>query len=124
VRREHLRGAGRTAAGAVFKLYPWERMVREEFRQFLAAAPTLWIEPPWKTLLSNKGFLPVLWELYPGHPNLLEVRFDEPGSLTSWVRKPSSAARAPTSACIGREATSKPTASMAQRARLSEPGAD
>ena len=74
--------------GAVFKLYPWEWMVREEFGRFLAAAPTLWIEPPWKMLLSNKGILPVLWELYPGHPNLLEARFDGPGALTSWVRKP------------------------------------
>ncbi len=39
-------------------------------------------------LLSNKGILPVLWELYPGHPNLLEARFDSPGGMTSWVRKP------------------------------------
>jgi glutathionylspermidine synthase len=74
--------------GAVFKLYPWEWMVREEFGQFLAAAPTLWIEPPWKMLLSNKGILPVLSELYPGHPNLLEARFDGPGDMESWVRKP------------------------------------
>lgn len=74
--------------GAVFKLYPWEWMVREEFSRFLSSAPTLWIEPPWKMLLSNKGILPVLWELYPGHPNLLEARFDGPGSLTYWVRKP------------------------------------
>lgn len=46
------------------------------------------MEPPWKMLLSNKGILPVLWDLYPGHPNLLEAHFDEPGSLTYWVRKP------------------------------------
>ena len=26
-----------------------------------------WIEPIWKTLLSNKGILPILWELYPNH---------------------------------------------------------
>jgi glutathionylspermidine synthase len=74
--------------GAVFKLYPWEWMIHEEFGQFVAVASTLWIEPPWKMLLSNKGILPVLWELYPGHPNLLEARFDGPGALTSWVRKP------------------------------------
>jgi len=74
--------------GAVFKLYPWEWMIREEFGRFLAAAPTLWIEPPWKMLLSNKGILPVLWELYPGHPNLLKASFDGPEGLTSWVRKP------------------------------------
>jgi len=74
--------------GAVFKLYPWEWMVREEFGQFLAGAPTMWIEPPWKMLLSNKGLLPILWELYPGHPNLLETHFDSPGQLEFWVRKP------------------------------------
>ena len=52
----------------VFKLYPWEWMVREEFGKYLAVADTVWLEPPWKMLLSNKGILPVLWELYPGHP--------------------------------------------------------
>jgi glutathionylspermidine synthase len=73
---------------AVFKLYPWEWMVREEFGAHIAAAETLWIEPPWKMLLSNKGLLPVLWQLFPRHPNLLEARFDGPGLMMSWVRKP------------------------------------
>jgi glutathionylspermidine synthase len=81
-------GAGERPLGAVFKLYPWEWMVHEEFGQYLAAADTLWIEPPWKMLLSNKGILPVLWELYPGHPNLLEARLDAPGGMESWARKP------------------------------------
>jgi glutathionylspermidine synthase len=74
--------------GAVFKLYPWEWMVREEFGAHLGRDRTLWMEPPWKMLLSNKGILPVLWELYPNHPNLLEARFNEPGAMTAWVRKP------------------------------------
>lgn len=73
---------------AVFKLYPWEWMVREEFAQHLGVAETIWIEPMWKMLLSNKGILPVLWELYPGHPNLLEAHFGSPGGMTHWVRKP------------------------------------
>jgi glutathionylspermidine synthase len=73
---------------AVFKLYPWEWMIREEFGKHLGAAPTIWIEPPWKMLLSNKGILPVLWELYPGHPNLLEAHFASPAGMTSWVKKP------------------------------------
>ena len=38
--------------------------------------------------LSNKGILPVLWKLYPRHPNLLEASFDGPGLMMSWVRKP------------------------------------
>jgi glutathionylspermidine synthase len=71
----------------VFKLYPWEWMVREEFGKHLAAADTVWLEPPWKMLLSNKGILPVLWELYPGHPYLLAASFERP-SGAEWVRKP------------------------------------
>jgi glutathionylspermidine synthase len=73
---------------AVFKLYPWEWMIREEFGKHLAEARTLWIEPPWKMLLSNKGILPLLWELFPHHPNLLPASFDGPGAMASWVRKP------------------------------------
>jgi glutathionylspermidine synthase len=81
-------GSNDRPLGAVFKLYPWEWMVREEFGKHLGAANTLWMEPPWKMLLSNKGVLPVLWQLFPRHPNLLEARFDNPGSMESWVRKP------------------------------------
>jgi glutathionylspermidine synthase len=76
------------ALGAVFKLYPWEWMIREDFGKHLGKDRTIWIEPPWKMLLSNKGILPVLWELYPHHPNLLEARFGDPGKLTAWIRKP------------------------------------
>ncbi|MDE3165653.1 MAG: glutathionylspermidine synthase family protein, partial [Acidobacteriota bacterium] len=74
--------------GAVFKLYPWEWMVREEFGKYLSMAPTVWIEPAWKMLLSNKGLLPVLWQLFPRHPLLLEASFDGPGLMMSWVKKP------------------------------------
>jgi glutathionylspermidine synthase len=72
----------------VFKLYPWEWMVREEFGKYLAMAHTVWLEPPWKMLLSNKGILPVLWELYPGHPYLLRASFERPSAGADWVRKP------------------------------------
>ncbi|HEV1287987.1 MAG TPA: glutathionylspermidine synthase family protein [Bryobacteraceae bacterium] len=74
--------------GAVFKLYPWEWMIREDFGRHLAADHTIWIEPPWKMLLSNKGILPVVWELYPQHPNLLETRFDDSGEMKEWIKKP------------------------------------
>jgi len=74
--------------GAVFKLYPWEWMVHEEFGKHIAAASTIWIEPAWKMLLSNKGILPILWQLYPRHPYLLEASFDGPGLMMSWVKKP------------------------------------
>ena len=39
-------------------------------------------------LLSNKALLVVLWELYPGHPNLLPAYLDAPAALTSYVQKP------------------------------------
>jgi len=75
-----------------FKLYPWEWMFREEFGASLAGAATRWIEPPWKAILSNKGILPLLWEMFPRHPNLLPAYFDadrEAARLgTSFVKKP------------------------------------
>jgi glutathionylspermidine synthase len=78
--------------GLVFKLYPWEWMFHDEFGARLARAPTRWIEPPWKALLSNKGILPLLWEMFPDHPNLLPAFFeDDPNAAhlgTSFVRKP------------------------------------
>ncbi|MGO9011070.1 MAG: glutathionylspermidine synthase family protein [Bryobacteraceae bacterium] len=73
---------------SVFKLYPWEWMMKDAFATHLGAAPTIWIEPAWKMLLSNKGLLPVLWQLYPRHPYLLEASFDGPGLMMSWVKKP------------------------------------
>ena len=73
----------------VFKLYPWEWIVEDEFGKniLLDVNRPFWIEPAWKMLLSNKAILPILWELYPDHPNLLPAYF-EPGKLTSFVRKP------------------------------------
>jgi glutathionylspermidine synthase len=75
-----------------FKLYPWEWMFHDAFGERLATAPTRWIEPPWKAILSNKGVLPLLWEMFPGHPNLLPAFFeDDPKAAqlgTSFVRKP------------------------------------
>lgn len=73
----------------IFKLYPWEWMVIEEFGVNILSdrSKALWIEPAWKMILSNKAILPVLWELYPNHPHLLPAYF-EPGHLTEYVKKP------------------------------------
>jgi glutathionylspermidine synthase len=72
----------------VFKLYPWEWMMREEFGQNIKPSGSTWIEPIWKMLLSNKAILPILWELYPEHPNLLPA-FRDPAPLAGkpMVRK-------------------------------------
>jgi len=84
------------AVRSVFKLYPWEWMLHEEFSEPMlermgeGMGKTLWIEPIWKMLWSNKGLLPVLWRLYPDHPNLLPAYFESEthDTLTSFVRKP------------------------------------
>ena len=84
--------------GAMFKLYPWEWMAHESFGAHLSFDATRrakdydqgrlqWIEPPWKMLLSNKGILPILWELFPGHPNLLEAHLER-GAMLNFVKKP------------------------------------
>jgi glutathionylspermidine synthase len=74
------------AIDLIFKLYPWEWMVREAYGPCLRQAATRWIEPMWKMLLSNKALLPLLWERYPDHPNLLPASWAPlPGPC---VRKP------------------------------------
>jgi glutathionylspermidine synthase len=73
----------------MFKLYPWEWIVADEFGKnvLMDANKTKWIEPAWKMILSNKAILPILWELYPDHPNLLPAYF-EARPLTNYVKKP------------------------------------
>ena len=75
---------------SIFKLYPWEAMLQEEFGIHAVETyqSTRWIEPIWKMLLSNKGILPILWQLYPDHELLLEAHFDGPHNMRDYVRKP------------------------------------
>lgn len=63
--------------GALFKLYPWEDMLRDDFAANIADAQCRFLEPAWKALVSNKGMLAVLWEMFEGHPNLLPSFFAE-----------------------------------------------
>ncbi len=65
----------------LFKLYPWEWMFNETFAAGLSTSYTAMLEPPWRALLSNKGLLPVLWEMAPNHRNLLPAYFaDDPAA--------------------------------------------
>lgn len=73
---------------ALFKLYPWEWMVREAFGLNLLNSEMRIIEPAWKMLLANKAILPVLWELYPEHPNLLPAYFEAQKFTSDYVKKP------------------------------------
>lgn len=56
------------------------------------------IEPWWKLILSNKALLPMLWSMFPQHPNLLPSYYDNPTLIekqdlskinnNKWVSKP------------------------------------
>lgn len=76
----------------LFKLYPWEWIMTDEFGENVPNTNTRFIEPGWKALLSNKGLLPLLWEMFEGHPNLLPAYFDgDPAASAlgdTYVRKP------------------------------------
>ncbi|AWF80861.1 hypothetical protein BTJ40_08615 [Microbulbifer sp. A4B17] len=76
----------------MFKLYPWEFMLREEFGALLAGSNVRWLEPPWKAIISNKALLPMLWKLFPEHPNLLpsffEDELDKAAGFPELVKKP------------------------------------
>ncbi|MGD3108743.1 glutathionylspermidine synthase family protein [Streptomyces sp. YGL11-2] len=86
---------------ACFKLYPWEWLAADAFGPYVldtldnggATGTTLWIEPAWKMLLSNKALLAILWELFPGHPHLLPAYLNGPRELAApdgpgYVAKP------------------------------------
>ncbi|RYG85525.1 MAG: hypothetical protein EON59_12010 [Alphaproteobacteria bacterium] len=49
-----------TIIAALFKLYPWEDMLREPYAAHLATARALFLEPAWKSILSNRAMLPLL----------------------------------------------------------------
>ena len=73
---------------ALFKLYPWEWLLHEDFGPNLPRTRLQVVEPAWKVLLSCKAILAVLWELYPNHPNLLPAYFDADKLGERFVRKP------------------------------------
>jgi len=83
----------------VFKLYPWEWLIEDEFGPAVLAdgmrpGGTTWVEPAYKMLWSTKALLPVLWQLFGTDPvlgqYLLPAYFaDEmPSSWRDYVRKP------------------------------------
>ncbi|MGB4599237.1 MAG: glutathionylspermidine synthase family protein [Trichlorobacter sp.] len=72
----------------MFKLYPWEWLVNEYFGRKLATAGIRVIEPAWKMLLSNKGLLAILWELFEGHENLLPASLEQGVFRDNYVVKP------------------------------------
>jgi glutathionylspermidine synthase len=73
--------------GRMFKLYPWEWLIRDEFGRNILQTRTKWVEPAWKTILSNKAILPLMYEMNPDSPFLLPAWFEEPAG-GDYVRKP------------------------------------
>ena len=71
-----------------FKLYPWEWLWHEEFGAHLTDDNVRFIEPAWKMLLTNKGLLPILWDLFPDHPNLLPAHETAAPLGDCYIRKP------------------------------------
>jgi glutathionylspermidine synthase len=72
----------------LFKLYPWEWLIDERFSPCLLQEPWQIVEPAWKMVLSNKNILPLLWEMFPNHPNLLPA-YTTPDPLGgAYLKKP------------------------------------
>lgn len=77
----------------MFKLYPWEFMFQDEYSEQLSEAKVQWLEPPRKAILSNKVILPLLWQTFPNHSNLLPAYFEQDkhkiaSSESGYVKKP------------------------------------
>lgn len=84
------RGVDGARHSVIYKLYPWEWFVEDPAIDLIHLERDLWIEPPWKLILQHKGLLAMLWELFPGHPNLLEAGWGQqaPASVGAYVAKP------------------------------------
>ena len=82
----------------LFNVYPKEWMINEITQDGLLKydfEKLRSVEPFWKLIVANKALLPLLWSMYPNHPNLLPAYYDDPKSElgavpvnTKWVSKP------------------------------------
>ena len=76
-----------------FKLIPWEDIAIEEsdlamiLTKIIDNQEAIIFNPAYTLMFQSKGFLKILWDLYPNHPLLLESSF-EPLDGKKQVRKP------------------------------------
>ena len=80
-----------TAISNIFKLYPYEWLFNEQFGANLIGKMkhTLWIEPPYKAILSNKMLLVYLHKLFPNHSNILPAFYNTNDGIDGdYVMKP------------------------------------
>ncbi|MEN6464196.1 MAG: glutathionylspermidine synthase family protein [Syntrophaceae bacterium] len=77
-------GIGTSSSGSFdywFKLIPYEFFWREEpellamLSSLSAGGKAVLLNPPYSILFQSKGIMKVLWDLFPGHPLLLETDF-------------------------------------------------
>ncbi len=76
-----------------FKLIPWEDIAIEEgglatlLTQIVEHRKAIILNPAYTLMFQSKAFMKILWDLFPGHPLLLETSF-EPLEKRAYVRKP------------------------------------
>ncbi len=76
-----------------FKLIPWEDIALEEpelamlLQSIIQNQEAIIFNPAYTLLFQSKGILPILWQLFPNHPLLLESSF-EPIAGKKYVKKP------------------------------------
>ena len=76
-----------------FKLIPWEDIALEEsdlamlLTNIIKNQEAIIFNPAYTLIFQSKGFLKILWDLYPNHPLLLESSF-KPLDNKKQVRKP------------------------------------
>ncbi len=81
-----------------FKLVPWEDIAISEgelaviLTQIVQNQKAIILNPAYTLMFQSKGFMKILWDLFPNHPLLLETSF-EPLQDKAYVKKP----------CFGRE---------------------
>ncbi|MCJ8326639.1 MAG: glutathionylspermidine synthase family protein [Campylobacterales bacterium] len=81
-----------------FKLIPWEDIAIDEnelaliLNEIIMNRKGIILNPAYTLMFQSKGFMKILWDLYPNHPLLLETSFD-PLTNTKQVEK----------RCFGRE---------------------
>ncbi len=65
-----------------FKLIPWESIAIEEpelvlfLTEIIKNQKAIILNPAYTLLFQSKGLLPILWQLFPNHPLLLEASFE------------------------------------------------
>ncbi|MBF0207082.1 MAG: glutathionylspermidine synthase family protein [Oligoflexia bacterium] len=85
---EYLADSNNIIINNLFKLYPYEWMMQEDFGHILKKETCRCIEPLWKAMFSNKAFMVLLWEQFPKHPNLLPTYLNSEHLGKNYVRKP------------------------------------